>query len=206
MQRRQRLFFHPRCIWCVNLRPSADCHRRPPCLLLWKLSGGDRLSINLTDVEQGWRQSRIEFQYESHYKEVRPECDIESPSAPLCFKLFWIGVIYVFRGYLRHISLIVESELWQHIAGTGWTEGVFTTSLTVSLLPYPAFISWLFWAATSKMWCPFKYDFLWKSQIAVQTEQIIDVEKKNLKMYCFFFFCRLFPITSARLFIQPGWA
>lgn len=107
----------------------------------------------------------------------------------------------------RYIALIVESELLQHIAGTGWTEGVFTTSLTVSLLPYPAFVSWLFWAATSKMWRPFKYVFLWKSQIAVQTEQMIDVEKKiNPKMYCFFFFCRLFPITSARLFIQPGWA
>lgn len=99
--------FFSKCLWCVNLRPSTDCHCHPPWLLLWMLSGGICLSINLTNLKQGC----TEFQYEPHYKKVRPVCDVDSKNAPLCFWFTWIAVINVFTGYLHHISLIFEWTL-----------------------------------------------------------------------------------------------
>lgn len=106
-------FFSPKGLWCVNLHPSNGCHCCPLWLLLLRmLSGGVCLSINLTNLEQGWHQSPTEFQYESHYKKVQ---DFESQNAPLCFWLTWIAVTNVFfyksEDFLWKSQIVVQIEL-----------------------------------------------------------------------------------------------
>lgn len=115
----------PKCLWCVNRHSSTDCHCRPPWLLLWMPSGGVCLSINLTNVERGSRQTRIEFQYESHYKKGRPVCEVSN-----CHFMLLIDQESHSRyKYVPRISTSQilncrmgrgPSELLHRIGGTGW--------------------------------------------------------------------------------------